>query len=199
MKKYTVLLALAVSLLLVQAAAADLVTNGGFETGTFAGWTQSGDPDPLWTKVVPPPPSWLSQVHSGVKAAYLGAFAEPGYIAQDIDTTPGTYYTLRFWLRNNSDGQITTPNQFLVDWNGANIATYTDLPAFSYTEYVFTPLLATASATELKFGFIHDPAQFLLDDISVNASEIPVPVPGTVVLLGSGLLSLLGWRRLRKS
>jgi len=38
--------------------------------------------------------------------------------------------------------------------------------------------------------------EFYFDQFSVNAN--PVPIPGSVLLMGSGLLGLVGWRRFRK-
>jgi hypothetical protein len=39
MRKYLVLITVVCSILMVQTASADLVVNGGFETGIFSGWT----------------------------------------------------------------------------------------------------------------------------------------------------------------
>jgi hypothetical protein len=66
--------------------------------------------------------------------------------------------------------------------------------------------IATSSQSTLEFistttenpsdlGF--SPCGAALDNVTVS-TENPVPVPPTVLLLGSGLLGLLGLRRIRK-
>ena len=119
-----------------------------------------------------------------------------GFLSQTIATTPGTSYNVSFWLWSYGiPGDIS--NQFQAKWDGAIIFNQTDIPGdcpVSYTQYQFTEV-ASSSSTVIEFGLRNDPGYIYMDDISVN----PVPIPGAVWLLGSGLVGLAGLRRKFKS
>lgn len=167
--------ALAVTLVFTSVAQPNQITNPGFETGTFSGWTQSGNLG--FTGVGSAP------VHSGAFAAFLGPIGSLGFLSQTIATTPGATYDLSFFLR--SDG--LTANEFLVRWNGTSVFDQFNLPAFGYTGKTFSGLVATGATTTLAFGFRNDPGFLHLDDISVNAASVPnpTPEPATLLLLGT--------------
>src|SRR5215467_16019043 len=90
-----------------QADPANLVVNGGFETGDFTGWIVSGDVSPcLFVGAYGGAgtdgfcnPTVAIVPHGGSFAAYLGNNDADAYIAQTIDTSnnSGTY-TVSFWL-----------------------------------------------------------------------------------------------------
>ena len=162
---------------ITQSAKANLVTNGGFETGDFTGWTQGGNLG--FTGVsgtfggTPP--------HSGNFQAFFGPVGSDGSLTQNLATTGGGSFVIDFWLRNF--GGTTT--DFSVKWGGTTIYSVTNPPAFPYTEYTFNVTTST-NITALEFDFRQDPSYFLLDDISVNRAA---PDSGsTVVLLGVAMM-----------
>jgi len=156
--------------------------NGGFETGDFTDWTLVGDStvnlaDSLdnnyqnGSDQLPGVDDSLF-VHSGIYGAFLGQNTTVGTLSQTLPTAAGERYTFSFWLANPATG---TPNQFSASWNGTTLFDQTDMPQFGWTnlQYVVT---ATGSSTVVEFGFRNDINAFALDDISVTALPLPVPV-----------------------
>src|SRR4051812_22535412 len=89
-----------IAMLAAGSAKADLVVNGGFETGDFTGWIQSGDT--VSTKVNTFIP------HTGNFSVQAGPATSLGFLSQTLPTTPGTNYTISFWPFNTTDIQ---PNE----------------------------------------------------------------------------------------
>ena len=148
------------------AKAVNLVTNGGFETGSFSGWTHT-DPsnfdnigtDPLFA-------------HSGTYHANLGASPGPGALSQSLTTVAGNFYTLSFYLANDITAGLGPSTAFEVFWNGVSVlALPANSPAFGYTNFTITGLVATGSASTLLFQYHHDNDFWRLDDVSVNVPE----------------------------
>jgi hypothetical protein len=163
------------------------VTNGGFETGDFTGWTQGGNTG--FTSVD------FGIGHSGYGAKF-GPAGSNGTISQNIITTPGQTYEVSFFL--DPDGN---PSFFSASFAGFTGVTLTDTPNATYTPYTFQGV-ASASSSTLSFSFRDDRGFILFDDVSVT--QTPAAVPGPIAGAGlPGLVfacgGLLGWwRRKRK-
>jgi len=172
----------AVALATSFAAKADIVNNGGFETGDFTGWAQFGDTSFSGVDGADP--------HDGTYAAFFGPSGIGG-ITQDIPTLPGRFYTIDFWLQSESDfNGAATPNSFEFDWGGIQEFVLTNAPATAYTHYTFN-LKATSPTTQLKFAFTNVPAFWDFDSVSAR-----IPEPGSLALFGlAGALLLFALRR----
>ena len=181
-----ILLALAVAALSVAyPAKANLITNPGFETGNFTGWTVVGSGALVLGTANGVAP------HSGNFQARLGSPGQgAGSVTQSVATTPGSSYTIDFFLAN----PFGTTN-FGVSWGGVTIFSLTNPVISGYTEYTFTETASNA-ATPLSFVFPGGGALIFLDDVSVNPAGVGVPDTGsTVSLLGFALLGLAAVRR----
>ena len=162
---------------IAQSAKANLIVNGGFETGAFDFWTQTGNTTSTFVNGEP---------HSGNFAAWFGAAGSVGGIFQLLTTTSGATYHFDFWLKNT--GSYSEAHAF---WNGLEILTLIDPGDFDYTHYQFTET-AIGASTEIKFLFENNPSWYRLDDVNVSG----VPDTGsTFSLLGLASLGIAALRR----
>lgn len=163
------------------------VTNGGFETGDFTGWTQFGDT--TFNGVCNASNCPLGETpFAGTYSAFFGPVGDTGGISQSISTVVGDQYTVEFWLALPASG---TPNSFSATF-GTGGFSFTNFPgSFQWSLFEFTGT-ATSTSTTLTFTFRNDPNYWFLDNVSVTTGGLTTPEPGTLALFGSGLVGIAG-------
>jgi uncharacterized repeat protein (TIGR03803 family) len=134
-----------------------LVQNGGFETGSFSSWTETGNFSGATVN------NSSSAVYSGDYGALLGAAGSLGYLSQSLPTVAGQSYLISLWL-DSPDG--ISPNEFLVSWDGSILFDQVDLGAIGWTNLQFFAV-ATTTNTQLQIGFRDDGSFLGLDNVQV--------------------------------
>ena len=204
-KRATLMLAALILLVsTTEIARADLVVNGGFETGDFTNWTTSSNFDSFTTFVTTNVDGYVP--NSGSYFAALGAVNSDQTLSQNLATTVGQTYQLSFALASNGspnnfsatlsstvNGIVSTQTAYPVNsvpatpFNSAT-ATYT----YTNITYDFT---ANATSTTLQFSFQDYPAYLALDSVSVNA----IPEPSGFALITISVVCLaIGYALLRR-
>jgi hypothetical protein len=184
---------LALVLMLSSQAAADLVVNGGFESGNFTGWTQSGDTS--FTSVAQSGEHGYN-AQGGNNYAALGPLFSNGFLSQTLATTAGQSYTFSWYLASNG----TRPDSFSASWAGATISSQANVPQQNYTRYSFTET-ASSSSTMIRFAFTDRYSYLALDTVSVVPNAVAAPEPSTAIVGLVGGLGMTGylWRARRRT
>ena len=164
-------------------AKANPITNGGFETGDFTGWTVSD------RRV------FVKRTFNGIaphSGHYQAVFTGNDIIDQLPVIIPGQSYTFDFWLAHVAG---PGPGGEFAAVFGSLLLFIFDQPSFGYTHYTFD-VTATAP-TRILFGTVSRGGErWLLDDVSLTPTGVSVPDSGsTASLLGFALLGLAGLRR----
>ena len=162
------------------AQASELVTNGGFETGDFTGWTQTGNTSFNGVD---------GNGHSGIHAAFFGPVGSLGGISQNLTTVGGTSYLIDFFVQ--FDGGNTS--QIQVAFGGDTLLNLNNPPAGGYIHESFVATASTSSTT-LSFSFRDDPGFIYLDDVRVTAA-VPEASTWAMMILGFAGVGFMAYRR----
>jgi choice-of-anchor C domain-containing protein len=115
------------------------------------------------------------QAAEGDQSLDVSGFCTDGTIYQDVGTTPGQDYEIRFMLAGNTDGSPTI-KQLEVSWGGAQagpVVTFdtsgTSSTGMGYVEKVI-PVTASAPVTRLQFRSVSDSCYGpVIDDVRLVA------------------------------
>jgi len=182
-----------------QVSAANLVVNGDFESinignQLFQTFNQ-GDPSLTgWTIDAPSPSQGIdiisnrtgciSCANTGQQAVDMSGSPGPGFIYQDIPTTPGGVYTLSFWASSNVGPFV---GGLTIAWNLSTLDTVTTPVQGVWLPFQYT-VTATASVTRLEFfSNVGGNAGPFLDTVSLDAA---VPEPSSIFLLLGSIAAL---------
>jgi hypothetical protein len=152
----------------------NIVTNCGFETGDFTGWTAVDGSGFTFVAGA----GFDTGPNTGNFFAALGAVGADGTVSQALSTVAGQQYSFSFYLA--SDGG--TPSDFRAQWDGTNLVSLTNTPAGPHSLYSFT--VTGTGADTINFLERNDPGYWGLDDVAVVATPEPSSLFGSFLLLG---------------
>ena len=193
------------------ACATNLLTNPGFETGDFTGWTVAGAAAngvaTLGTPVAAYFPGKVN-VRSGNYAAYglvrgnCCTTPEPIVLSQTLTVTPFDTLNIGFYASNWSSSSVgaaieNAPNGVEIYVDGTAIVPATGYFLFnndaSWDNFAGTFVNGAASTITVEFQFVasgYGNFPVSLDDFYVNGVAPALPEPSSLLLAGLAMIGL---------
>jgi hypothetical protein len=167
-------------------ARADAIVNGGFETGSFAGWTV--DPAAAGSLIFVG-----GHGQGGTDAAWFGAIgAGDDSLSQTFATLPDESYVVTFWLSHIVTDRA---NDFQVWWDSTSLLALTNASNIGERQYSFI-VTADDDQSTLRFAGHELRDYYYLDNVSV--APVPTPEPASLMLLLGGAAAMIGRARLSR-
>ena len=200
-------LASAVALCSVNAAQANLLTNGDFETGNLSGWTATGSGTSpgqgiqvigTTTQFGDTIPYTLGGSHS---VYFVDDNAHTENLSQLVALTGGVTYNLSFALFGTQSGANNQFNFSLLSSLDTTppfsaLNTNLDVPVGGWQvySYLFTPTANGSYTLTFAFDAGLQPAKdLLLDNVSIAA--VPEPSTWAMLILGFAGIGFMAYRR----
>jgi hypothetical protein len=180
----------------------NIVSNCGFETGDFTGWTLTGNDTPgelnnLYGVEGQDPVDAIFPNSGNYQAYFADQVDNATTLSQTLSTIAGYTYTVELFLAQDTAATgtcnaVACANEFDVTLGGVTVFAFNYVPVQGYTEYIDTVRVTSASsALDITLG--NDLGESLLDDVTVFTPE-----PSAWALMGAGLLGL-GFAARRKA
>lgn len=173
------------ALLGVTPAHANLITNGGFETGDLTGWNSNWGVYGYAGSEFDPNPYGGGNYFASTGC--LANYPSPCYVSQSVATPPGTEYLLTFDFNPGSyaapdqgDTKVYFGSTLVADLLGGDLG---------WTAYSFD-VMTTSDSPVLEFIGYQTPDQNGLDNVALDQT----PLPASWLLLGS-VLAAFGFIR----
>ncbi len=175
---------LALAILPLRSARANLIQNPGFETGTFTPWTTTGN---LAVAQLPYFNEGSTAVDGTAFATFNAGDSTPnGVLSQSFATVIGTRYMVNY-LYGSNGGQRQSVTASIKDTRGTSLASqFATLPTVSNSlaPFTFAFTADTTSSTLAFTDFASNPTTST-DGFVDNVVVAPVAEPSSLILLAT--------------